>query len=336
MSPRPSGLSRRETLILAAFVLLIGLLLATQKAYQWGEKAALDRPAPGASSDAVPRPVIEPGFDVIRVTRDGNAVLAGRAAPGAEVVLKSANRVVGKTTADKRGDWVLLLEEPLPPGSQVLTLTTRSADGPLLSRESAVISVPERPDGEVFVAISRDGKATRILDQGGQVAAPDGVAVAGIDLAAGGGAILSGRADPGQRVRLYLDNTPMGEVVADAKGDWELHLTEKLAPGQHHLRADQLGDDDRVALRAEVAFTRAETGGLTIGDRQVVVQQGNALWEIARNIYGEGTAYSVIFTGNKEQIRDPDLIYPGQVFNIPAPPSDASSDAGPRTSNAVP
>jgi nucleoid-associated protein YgaU len=52
-------------------------------------------------------------------------------------------------------------------------------------------------------------------------------------------------------------------------------------------------------------------------DQTFVVQPGNSLWRIARRSYGEGLRYTVIYEANKDHIRDPDLIYPGQVFVIP-------------------
>lgn len=326
--PRHIGLNWRLYGVLAAFIVFLAAIWAVQQAYFIGLNIN-KKQIVTESSVPEPQTPAEPGFDVIRVTRDGRAVMAGRAAPGAEVVLKSGQVILGNITADRRGDWVMILETPLPPGSQVLTLTTRLGEnGPTISKESAIISVPDRLGGEVFVAVSREGKATRILEQG-DPSATKGVALAGVDMAESGGSILSGRAAPGQQVRLYLDNEPIGEVITDPKGDWELNLSQKIAPGSHVLRADQLDEGGQVSLRAEVAFTRAETGSLTMGERQVVVQQGNALWEIARNIYGAGVAYSVIFTGNKGQIRDPDLIYPGQIFQIPDPaPGEAETSPG--------
>ena len=50
---------------------------------------------------------------------------------------------------------------------------------------------------------------------------------------------------------------------------------------------------------------------------RLTVIRGDNLWNIARAHYGEGLRYTVIFEANKGQIRDPDLIYPGQVFSIP-------------------
>lgn len=49
----------------------------------------------------------------------------------------------------------------------------------------------------------------------------------------------------------------------------------------------------------------------------VTVQPGFTLWRIARENFGDGVLYVKVFEANKGQIRNPDLIYPGQVFTIP-------------------
>ncbi len=65
-------------------------------------------------------------------------------------------------------------------------------------------------------------------------------------------------------------------------------------------------------------FQRAKPGDMmpAAGDN-IVVQPGNSLWRLARRTYGEGLRYTVIYEANKDQIRDPNLIYPGQVFVVP-------------------
>jgi nucleoid-associated protein YgaU len=50
----------------------------------------------------------------------------------------------------------------------------------------------------------------------------------------------------------------------------------------------------------------------------VTVQPGNTLWGIARENYGDGYLFSRVFEENGNQIRDPNLIYPGQVFVLPS------------------
>ena len=56
----------------------------------------------------------------------------------------------------------------------------------------------------------------------------------------------------------------------------------------------------------------------------VTVQPGFTLWGIAQERYGDGVMYVQVFEANRDKIRDPDLIYPGQVFSVPAKPGTLS------------
>ena len=95
---------------------------------------------------------------------------------------------------------------------------------------------------------------------------------------------------------------------------------QPVAPGVYTLRIDQIGPDGRVVQRIELPFARAEPQvEMPTAAERVVVQPGNSLWRIARRVYGAGTRYTVIYQANKDMIRDPDLIYPGQIFSLPEP-----------------
>lgn len=65
--------------------------------------------------------------------------------------------------------------------------------------------------------------------------------------------------------------------------------------------------------------------GISVGDPdsdrfasgKAIIRRGDNLWTIARRVYGEGIKYTTIYDANTGQIRDPDRIYPGQVFSLP-------------------
>jgi nucleoid-associated protein YgaU len=69
---------------------------------------------------------------------------------------------------------------------------------------------------------------------------------------------------------------------------------------------------------ASAADTAAAPGKVT-GARIVTVQPGFTLWGIATENYGDGFLYVRVYEANRDQIRDPDLIYPGQIFTVPSP-----------------
>ncbi len=80
-----------------------------------------------------------------------------------------------------------------------------------------------------------------------------------------------------------------------------------------------------TAGAADVAQPAAEPAPETVveGARVtiVTVQPGFTLWQIASEAYGEGVMYVQVWDANKDKIRNPDLIYPGQVFLVPEPPT---------------
>jgi nucleoid-associated protein YgaU len=237
------------------------------------------------------------------------------------VELKANGEVVAEAIADQRGEWVAVLEQPLAPGTIELTLTARNPDGSTTdSRQTVTVSVPEGEQGQTLVVRSEPGKASKVLQGPGVPADAGGLVLETIDYDEKGNVIISGRADPGATVRIYVGGNPVGETKADAEGRWELSPETDIAPGQYALRVDQLDADGRVVGRIEVPFERGEPQAVlaALRDGKVVIQPGNNLWNIARRLYGSGFSYTVIYEANKDQIRDPNLIYPGQVFETPA------------------
>lgn len=93
--------------------------------------------------DTQTREVAGPSFDVVRVEPSGETVVAGRAAPGSSVVLFDRGERLGGATADRQGQWVIVLDRPLAPGGHELSIEARSDDGSLFASPNVVIvSVP--------------------------------------------------------------------------------------------------------------------------------------------------------------------------------------------------
>lgn len=313
-------------------VLVVAVALSLNWLIDWrGSDSAAPGPVTRAGDKPLQAPPLArepsaPSFDVVRVNPSGDTVIAGRAEPGAEVTVMDGETQIGKVQADKRGEWVLVPEKPLPPGSRNLSLIAKLPDGSELRSESdVVLVVPENGEGAQGVLALRvpgNGEgASRLLQSpftGGDGRGARGLTIDVIDYDDKGRASVSGNASAGAKLNIYLDDKLAGATAADAKNEWKLALPQALSPGDHKLRVDRLDDNGKVTDRAEYAFNRAApTEGLTAGTA-VIVQPGNSLWRLARRTYGEGTRYALIFEANKSQIRDPDLIYPGQVFALPA------------------
>ncbi|MEP2891357.1 LysM peptidoglycan-binding domain-containing protein [Tateyamaria sp.] len=134
---------------------------------------------------------------------------------------------------------------------------------------------------------------------------------------------LAGRAQSeAEVVRVYVNNRPIADLDVDTNGDWRGELPQ-IDTGVYTLRVDELDQAGEVTSRVETPFRREDPAILAQSDneaeaaKRITVQAGNSLWAIARDRYGEGRLYVQLFEANKDRIRDPDLIFPGQVFDLP-------------------
>jgi nucleoid-associated protein YgaU len=281
-----------------------------------------DRPPPPSHSAPAPVP---PSFDVVKVGPGGTAVIAGRAEPGAKVVVRDGDKAIGEVTADRRGEWVLVPEQPLALGNRLLSAEASgsSAGAPVKSEETVALSIsppsPQRAaETALAVVLPQDAsRAARVLQlpNGTSPAEPNALAMDTAAFGKDGGVILSGRAAPGATVRIYAADQLLATVTADKSGSWMAASPGPLPPGNLELRLDQVTAEGRVAQRLAVPL--AQTAAEPAPGQDYVVQHGNSLWQIARHAYGVGTRYVTIYSANPAQIRDPDRIYPGQVFKLP-------------------
>jgi nucleoid-associated protein YgaU len=282
-------------------------------------------PAPAPSDPPAVGAAVNPSFDVVRISPEGRAVIAGRAEPGAEVTVKSGEDVVGAVKADGRGEWVLLPDAPLQPGTRELSLSAAGPNGGAREAESAVVMiVPERSAAAppLAVLLPKEGEGARLLQAPppvGDMAAAKGLTIDAVDFDAKGNLRVTGKAQRDAELRVYLDNRPVGITTADERGQWSLRPAEPAPAGQHVLRVDQLAADGKTTARFEVPFSRVVPALGEAKPGKFIVQTGNSLWRIARRTYGAGDRYTVIYQANKDLIRDPNKIYPGQVFAVPVP-----------------
>ncbi|SFA70115.1 Nucleoid-associated protein YgaU, contains BON and LysM domains [Poseidonocella pacifica] len=338
-----------------------------------------------------------PRFDEVRVESDGQAVIAGRAEPGARVEILLDGAPVGEAEADPGGQFAALLDLPVGQAPQVLGLSSTGAEETTFSEAevilaprapasepasndaaqivevetaaqdpqekpaiavataqtepeeiqapppeaqspTAVVSLPDDsalvppsapplPDADLAapVLLLSDDSGVRVLP--GSLDPVAQVALDAIAYSSTGTLILSGRGTEAQgRVNVYIDNSPIASANIGTASDWRSEL-DGVAPGVHTLRVDQIDPAGKVVSRVEMPFLReapedlrrtlAQSDGAAPVRRLATVQPGSTLWAIARRSYGEGTQFVRIFEANRGQIRDPDLIYPGQVFDIP-------------------
>jgi nucleoid-associated protein YgaU len=204
---------------------------------------------------------------------------------------------------------------------------------PLIESDAAQ-STTANPSTPAILAITQDG--VDVIQPAVAADTPpevmSNVALDAITYEPSGDVILRGRA-VGQGgdgfVQVYINNAPVSRLPIDANGTWRGDLPD-VKTGVYTLRIDEIDAAGDVVSRIETPFLREDPADViaamandvanpnfTVATR--TVQPGATLWAIAEERYGSGILYLKVFEANRDRIRDPDLIYPGQVFTVPPP-----------------
>jgi nucleoid-associated protein YgaU len=232
-------------------------------------------PPPDHGADA-------PEFDVASIQPTGEAVIAGRAAPGATVELLRNGELHDHAVADKAGQFVMIPRQ-LPPGTYDLTLRARQTDGKEATSKQRVAVALESPTSQQpTVALSKPNEPS--------VRPPSSAAPAP---AASMAAVEAGKAASSAAT---AQTTPSGSTAA-------------AAPRPPRLAA---------AGAAVLPGLTPPSTAMAPKMATATVARGDSLWRISQRALGAGMRYSILYRANRERIRNADLIYPGQVFIVPA------------------
>ena len=351
------------------------------------EPAAVEPPKvaePVVPAQPVEKVKIVPTFDTVRVEPTGEALIAGRAEPGSEVVIKFNGMTVGTAMANADGAFVVTPDKPLPSGPGALSIESKSNELVIASADSVAVDVKAGAVDTPLVAVLKPNEPTKVIQapaaQKPVLPPSKTVNLDTVDYDQTGNIVFGGRGPAGSKVQIYVDNKAYGLADIGGGGTWTFAGLSPLTVGPHALRADEIGGDGAVKSRIEMPFYREEpskvatTAPVVVAEQpvapvnpvevakveeapaasttevakapepaaeapavvaaqvpavaepasetpaipgQIIIQPGNNLWKLSRQIYGHGIMYTVIYEANKGQIRRPELIYPGQVFLTP-------------------
>ncbi len=360
--PASRGIVTPPRLIIAALVVLgagVGAALLWRDRPHPGAPAPLatppvapspapSPPAPPAAETAAPA---APRFDIVRVTAEGTAVIAGRAAPGADVTILEDGKPIGHVTADAAGEFVFTPDAAFLPGPHAIGLAAKTETGVEAHSSSDVLVVvagKEQPGAPAVPLATLAPNGAASADMPKRLQAPAATATeppaAGVtpkpapeievvDYDQAGHLRLAGHATPGDTVSLAIDGQPAGEAATDQDGHWAMAPARAVTPGHHRLTLVARGPDNAVTGTLTLPFLREKLAPGSLKPGMVVVQPGQNLWRIAREVYGSGIRYTIIYAANRAHIQRPGIIYPGQTLIVPAAPAGAAPGRSPASSN---
>ena len=251
-------------------------------------------------------------FDIVKLDPNGDVIIAGKTLPDTELYLFDGNDKLATLNSDSHGDWMWMSEDPLKPGIKRFNLKLSKNKENFSSQNNVIILVeknkPKFP--KIIKFSSNDNAGINILTSEKKL---NGLGLDTIEYYEDKKLKISGRATPNSKIELFLSDIVYEETFADLDGVWKIELNE-IEFLKYELKIETHINNEKIAIKTSIL---EDFKSSLLIEKKIVVEDGNSLWRIAKRTLGGGIYYSEIYKNNIKKINNPDLIFPGQVFNIP-------------------
>ncbi len=310
-----------------------------------------DAAAPARSEPAANPVITVPlTLETVDYNDSGDIMFFGRAEPGKAVRIYVDNQHVGDALVDSQGEWMYMGTEQIKAGLHQLRIDLIENDGKVAQRRELPF---ERADPARVAALqaAQSGTAslsspqtTNATESGQQEVSKSETMVT--KPPASGQESEAGSEQPTvaattQEQTSVVQQQSSSEASADpaqqpaAEDQQSVGSQTSTAVANSETKSDRTGPaESGTSVQSGAATENRQTGADQASSGQlavaqpaarqdqpkagvVVIQPGNSLWRISRVIYGRGIEYTTIYEANKDQIRSPHRIYPGQIFSTP-------------------
>ncbi|MGB2035869.1 MAG: Ig-like domain-containing protein [Candidatus Puniceispirillaceae bacterium] len=272
-------------------------------------------------------------IEIARVKPDGAAVVAGSAPPGATVSVFEDKILLGKTTADANGEWVVVLEKRLGPGQHLISVAAEREDGSSIMAETSIaIEIYADQSTKPLVALLPENQTEMPVllqspDDETEKSTADSAATSTVAQIGPRSLVwqdetklsIGGQSRGGVRVTVSANGTFFGDALVLADGGWQVTGQVDNSRNTHRLEFVLVDNAGQAVARYLLPVRARDLQKGLDGSQLVVVNKGDALWRIAYRSFGKGVRYIDIVRKNTGDIDNPNLIYPNQIFALPKP-----------------
>ena len=277
-----------------------------------------------------------PEIDIIKVSPDGSFVIAGKGQPNSNINILNKGDLIDSSIVDSDGNWVVISKENLKTGDNLISIDQINNNGLVLKHKQLfitkidklkkdqpfVISVPNK-NGENINIIQQPLEKQKIYKVENDLVIQKKIKsnkkifnIKTIFFNENGFVSIQGEVNFGKRLELYINKKIMKTIKIE-NSKWQYNSDTIFDYGLHDLLVVLKSDKDEILDKITFPFMRVEIPYNDLPENFILIKPGDMLWTIAYRLYGDPFKYIQIFEENKDQITNPDLIFPGQLFSIP-------------------
>ena len=257
-------------------------------------------------------------FDIVRISKTGDIVMAGKSEPNEAIELLDGEEIIAEVISDENGEWIWVSELPIKSGIKKFKLQYKNSFNTSSISDQTVIVLVDNKSNSIPKVARVFNSDVEDVDMFNLKKINDAITLDFLSFSPSGLIIISGRTNSNTEIEIFKSTKVLGKTKSNENGVWKF-IIKKNDYSNEEISIKTKINGETLTLTYDQAEIqkRFKKTNFEFYDDRIIVQKGNSLWRIARKTLGGGVFYTEIYKNNLTKIKNPNLIYPGQVFNIP-------------------
>ena len=236
-------------------------------------------------------------FDIIRISQDGDAVMAGKSEPNLEIFLFENNKKIASFYSDANGEWVWISDSPLTEGLKVFNVKCLEAGREFESSQEIYV-LGDNMSSIKPIVLKLDSTNFDDMNIYNTDYIDNGLTLDILNYFPKKKLTLSGRAPVGNDVKIFANDIFLGNASTDFYGNWKFSSKEIVNTERSKLKFLTTISGVKLEINLPISLDQLEQKISKTSSTKIIKE--NDSWRLTRKISDETYMYSEIFIGNSK------------------------------------
>ena len=253
-------------------------------------------------------------FDIIRISQDGDTIMAGKSEPNLEIFLFENKKKISSFFSDANGEWVWISDNPLTEGLKIFNIRCLNEAGKEFESSQEIYVLCDKKSSAKPMVLKLDSRNLDDINIYNTEYIDNSLTLDILNYYPKKKLTISGRAPVGTDVNVFANDILLGSVSSDFYGNWNFSSREIVNIETSNLKLSATIASIKLHIDLPLSLSQLEQNILKTSSINIIKE--NNSWRLSRKISDDDYLYSEIFIKNSKSLSISQLLNSKKTYNL--------------------
>lgn len=253
-------------------------------------------------------------FDIIRISQNGDTIMAGKSEPNLEIFLFENNKKVSSFFSDANGEWVWISDNPLTEGLKIFNIKCLNEAGKEFESSQEIYVLGDKKSPVKPIVLKLDSRNLDDINIYNTEYIDNSLTLDILNYYPKKKLTISGRAPVGTDVNVFANDILLGSVSSDFYGNWNFSSREIVNIERSDLKLSATIAGIKLQIDLPLRLSQLEQNILKTSSINIIKE--NNSWKVTRKISDDNYLYSEIFIKKSKSLSISQLLNSKKTYNL--------------------